>query len=74
MPIIYLKHPEHGTKVATMEQEAEYDEQNGWTRYNVDTPAPKAEVVKIAEKPVIEMVAEEAPITNTLKKTRRKLA
>jgi len=71
---IYLRHPEHGTKVATMEQEAEYDEQNGWKRYNVDTPAPKAEVVEVAEEPVAEMVAEEAPITNTLKKTRRKLA
>jgi hypothetical protein len=69
---IYLRHPEHGTKVATMEQEAEYDEQNGWKRYNVDTPAPKAEVVEIAEEPVIEMVAQEAPIVNTLKKTRRK--
>jgi len=35
---IYLKHPVHGRKVATMELEAEYDEQNGWTRYTQDTP------------------------------------
>ena len=34
--IIYLKHPLHGTKVATMDQEAEFDEQNGWERYNLD--------------------------------------
>jgi len=71
---IYLKHPVHGTKIATMDLEAENDEQNGWERYNVDTPALSAEVVEIAEEPAIEMVAEEAPVVNTLKKTRRKLA
>jgi hypothetical protein len=38
MPI-YLQHPVHGTKVATMELEAEFDEQNGWLRYNPDTPS-----------------------------------
>jgi len=37
--IIYLKHPTHGVKVATMEAEAEYDEQNGWIRYTLDTPS-----------------------------------
>jgi hypothetical protein len=39
MPAIYLSHPDHGCKVATMELEAEYDEKNGWTRYNPDTPS-----------------------------------
>ena len=40
---IYLQHPVHGTKVATMDLEAEFDEQNGWERYNPDTPsAPEA--------------------------------
>jgi hypothetical protein len=34
---IYLSHPVHGAKVATMELEAEADEKNGWTRYNPDT-------------------------------------
>jgi hypothetical protein len=43
MPIIYLQHPKHGTKVANMDLEAEFDEQNGWERYNPDTPsAPEA--------------------------------
>jgi len=54
-----------------MEQEAEFDEQNGWTRYTVDTPTPVVEVVEAAvEEPVaIELVA------NALKpKTRRKSA
>jgi hypothetical protein len=37
--IIYLEHPIHGAKVATMDLEAEMDEKNGWTRYNPDTPS-----------------------------------
>jgi hypothetical protein len=41
MPIIYLEHPQHGTKVAIAEQEAEYDEQNGWTRYTPGEPKPE---------------------------------
>lgn len=41
---IYLQHPVHGRKIATMELEAEQDEQNGWTRYNDDiVKAPKVE-------------------------------
>jgi hypothetical protein len=36
---IYLRHAVHGTKVATMAMEAEFDEQNGWERYNPDTPS-----------------------------------
>ena len=71
---IYLRHPVHGTKVATMDLEAQNDEQNGWKRYNVDTPAPEADVVEVAEESVIEIDAEEVSTINTLKKTRRKLA
>ena len=37
MAAIYLEHPIHGAKVATMDIEAEVDEKNGWTRYNPDT-------------------------------------
>jgi hypothetical protein len=33
MPI-YLRHPTHGTKVASIDMEAQYDEQNGWTRFD----------------------------------------
>ena len=69
MPIIYLSHPQHGTKVANMEQEAESDEQNGWTRYTIDTPTESVEVVEEQLEPVVEEVV------NTLKpKTRRKTA
>jgi len=42
---IYLRHPDHGSKVATMEQEAEFDEQNGWVRYTTDTPSEEQEVI-----------------------------
>jgi hypothetical protein len=35
--IIYLQHPQHGQKVATSDMEAEYDETNGWVRYNPET-------------------------------------
>jgi len=48
--IIYLTHPIHGAKVATMDLEAEMDERNGWTRYNPDTPSePKAAPVNVLE-------------------------
>jgi hypothetical protein len=67
MPLIYLQHPLHGEKIATMELEAENDEQNGWTRYTIDTPTETVEVVEEQLEPVVEEVV------NTLKpKTRRK--
>lgn len=46
---IYLKHPIHGSKVATLELEAEEDEKNGWVRYTLDTPLAPAEVVPTNE-------------------------
>jgi hypothetical protein len=44
MPVIYMKHDVHGAKVANMEEEAVADEQNGWVRYNPDTPDEVAPV------------------------------
>ena len=35
MPVIYLKHPIHGNKVAIAEEEARADEKKGWERYEV---------------------------------------
>jgi hypothetical protein len=50
MAAIYLEHPIHGAKVATMDIEAEVDEKNGWTRYNPDTPSePEAAPVNVLE-------------------------
>jgi hypothetical protein len=71
MPIIYLNHPDHGDKIATMEQEAEFDEQNGWTRYTIDTPTP---VVEVVEADVEELVAVEKEVNALKPKTRRKSA
>lgn len=42
MAVIYLRHPDHGVKVATMDLEAEYDEQNGWERFDVDVTSENA--------------------------------
>ncbi len=47
--VIYLKHPQHGTKVAISEQEAAYDEKSGWVRYNPDTPSPKDDAAFVNE-------------------------
>jgi hypothetical protein len=42
MPLIYMKHPVHGDKIATLELEAEHDEKHGWERYTPgEAPAPE---------------------------------
>ena len=46
MAIIYLSHFIHGTKVATLEAEAEYDEKHGWVRYNPGTVSAMTESVQ----------------------------
>ena len=49
MSVIYMSHPIHGAKVATMELEAEADEKNGWVRYTLDTPNELAAPVNVLE-------------------------
>lgn len=49
MSVIYMRHPVHGAKVATMELEAVADEKNGWVRYTLDTPDEAAPVVNALE-------------------------
>lgn len=52
MPLIYLKHPVHGRKIATLDLEAEYDEQNGWERYTPgQTEEPEDDAVSNALTP-----------------------
>jgi hypothetical protein len=58
---ITMIHPVHGAKVATMELEAVADENNGWTRYNPDTPVQVApvntlEIKRRRSKPVEEII------------------
>jgi hypothetical protein len=66
MAVIYMSHPVHGAKVATMELEAELDEKNGWTRYTLDTPIEVAPVVNALEvkrkrgRPALEVVEQGA--------------
>jgi|TARA_R110000868_G_scaffold73387_4_gene212918 hypothetical protein len=47
---IYLKHPRHGTKIATLEMEAAFDEEHGWVRYN---PQEIEEVEEEQPDPVV---------------------
>ena len=55
MAAIYLRHPEHGQKVACGDQEAAYDRANGWVDFDPDQPA--APVVDV----VVEASVEDAP-------------
>lgn len=56
MAVIYLRHPIHGAKVATLDIEADYDERNGWERYT----------------PGVENEPDVAPPVNSLARRRRK--
>lgn len=56
MSSIYLMHPRHGVKIATMEMEAQYDEMHGWMRFDPDDvvddlPEPAVEVNVLNEAP-----------------------
>ncbi len=48
MPLIYMRHPVHGEKIASLDLEAEHDEKHGWVRYTPGEEAP-------AEQPVNEL-------------------
>lgn len=67
--MIYLRHPVHGTKVATMELEAEADEQNGWKRFNPDTPVADDDDDILPEPAVTVNVLAEAPRRRTRTRT-----
>ena len=67
MAVIYMSHPVHGAKVATMEEEAVFDEKNGWTRYTLDTPieevAPVVNTLEVKRRrgrPAIEVTEQGA--------------
>lgn len=56
---IYLKHPVHGTKVAIADAEADYDEQNGWVRYNPnETEVVSVNALEVKRKYTRRAVAE----------------
>ncbi|MCX8502885.1 MAG: hypothetical protein ORN52_02745 [Beijerinckiaceae bacterium] len=39
----YLRHPVHGTKVATLEAEVEADKEKGWVEFDPDNREAKEE-------------------------------
>jgi hypothetical protein len=43
MAVIYLKHPEHGVKVACLDLEAEADIENGWERFEPGQVTPQVD-------------------------------
>jgi hypothetical protein len=43
MAVIYLKHPEHGVKVACLDLEAEADIENGWERFDPKQVTPQVD-------------------------------
>ena len=57
MTTIYLMHPKHGVKVATMEAEAQHDEMHGWRRFELEDlqddvlPETNTEANVMAETP-----------------------
>jgi len=57
MGVIHLMHPRHGFKIATMEMEAQYDEQHGWMRYEPED---------------LEALPEDAEPANVLTEPRRR--
>lgn len=48
MAVIYLRHPDHGVKVACLDLEAEADIENGWERFDPDevTTQPENAIVR----------------------------
>jgi hypothetical protein len=54
---IYLKHPIHGNKIATLEMEAVFDEEHGWVRYNPKEPEESEESIESASVVVNQLQA-----------------
>lgn len=46
MSVIYMEHPVHGRKVAIAEEEATFDEKNGWIRYTLTADVTHKPFVK----------------------------
>ena len=60
MAVIYLKHPEFGAKVATMDAEAAYDKEHGWEEFDPTTPVAPAPADLDASQVEAETVVENA--------------
>lgn len=49
MPVIYLKHPIHGNKIAICDEEAVADEENGWERYSLASLVSRSKEIERVE-------------------------
>ena len=61
MPVIYLEHPRHGVKVATLDLEAQQDEENGWSRIAAPGEEDAPAVNMLARSLDDDTIAPEAP-------------
>ena len=69
--MILLTHPDHGSKFALSENEAQHDEKFGWVRYTEptpaaveDTPAEAAPKRKYTRKVILEQPNGEEPVSD----------
>jgi len=69
MAEIYLRHTLHGTKIATMDLEADADEQNGWERFDPNNPVADDDDDILPEPAVTVNVLAEAPRRRTRTRT-----
>jgi hypothetical protein len=73
MAEIYLYHPKHGIKIATMEMEAQYDEAHGWTRFDPEDMI-EDEPAAVEPEPLIETPEPANVLTETRKRGRPRVA
>jgi hypothetical protein len=62
---IYLSHPVHGVKIASLEAEAEQDEGYGWTRFELNGRHPAEHIAKIQNPD------DDTPVVNAMPPRRR---
>ena len=73
MAVIYLRHPNHGAKVAISEMEAENDMQNGWEEFDPTVAVSESLSAAIASAPADVAVPDDKPteVVNELQPRRR---
>ena len=66
--MIYLKHPIHGVKIASLEAEAKFDESKGWTRFDPSAPVSPSPDPAAVDRVAPSDAELDAPTTLTLKR------
>lgn len=72
MPVIYLRHPKHGAKVAISEMEAENDIANGWEEFDPNVAVSEFIGAALESAPAETFAADDTPteIVNELPRRR----